>query len=502
MNPLENQEVSPKSVLAIDVGTSVIKATLFSDSGEILSRGSEVVENTGSGYVDPNLIWEITARVIQSSRKLNGVDLPVDAVIVTGQGDGLWMLEAGTQVPDKAYLWNSSAGAEVIQRLESEGTIQKHFEASGNVLWSGCSVALWKWFQETQPEAAQKITTVFNAKDFINFKLTDKIATDLTDASIPFANPETGKYSDEAFELLGANDMKALAPEILPAGDLVGTITSEAAGLTGLSKDTRVFMGVLDVVAMLFGSGLKNEGDVLTVLGTTAASISIVPSHQASRSFAGATIYLDDLKTNFRVMGSSSGTATLDWYMKNLGFLGENRYQELWDEIQATKPSKEVFLPFLNGERAPFLAPTATGSLLGITTDTTRGAIARAVVEGITMSLNHGIQVAAEESNIRSGGALTLCGGGSASQQWAQLVANVTGCEVRVDNRPDVGAIGVASLLLPEVGVRSEKILSQEKIYSPNEDYELMQEKYSRYLEYVSVFRAIWQQDSKTTEQI
>jgi sugar (pentulose or hexulose) kinase len=484
--------VPTKSVLAIDVGTSVIKATLFADSGEILSRGSETVENASGGYVDPNAIWEITARVIQSSRRLNGVDLPVDSVIVTGQGDGLWMLETGNKVPAKAYLWNSSAGAEVIQSLESDGTIQKHFEASGNVLWSGCSVALWTWFKQTQSEAAQRTTTIFNAKDFINFKLTDKIATDLTDASIPFANPKTGKYSDEAFDLLNASDMKALAPEILPAGDLIGTITPEAASLTGLNQDTQVYMGVLDVVAMLFGSGLKNQGDVLTVLGTTAASISIVPSHGASKAFAGATIYLDDLKTNFRVMGSSSGTATLDWYMKNLGFLGENRYQELWDEINDSKPSNEVFLPFLNGERAPFLAPKATGSLLGITAETTRGAIARAVVEGITMSLNHGIQVAAEESNIEPGGALTLCGGGSASQQWAQLVANVTGCEVRVDNRPDVGAIGVASLLLPKVSVGSEEFLTQEKTYLPNQDYALMQEKYSRYLEYVNVFRAIW----------
>ena len=481
-----------KSVLAIDVGTSVIKATLFADSGEILSRGSETVENAGGGYVDPNSIWEITARVIQSSRRLNGVDLPVDSVIVTGQGDGLWMLETGNKVPTKAYLWNSSAGAEVIQSLESDGTIQKHFEASGNVLWSGCSVALWTWFKQTQSVAAQRTTTIFNAKDFINFKLTNKIATDLTDASIPFANPKTGKYSDEAFDLLNASDMKALAPEILPAGDLIGTITPEAASLTGLNKDTQVYMGVLDVVAMLFGSGLKNQGDVLTVLGTTAASISIVPSHQASRAFAGATIYLDDLKTNFRVMGSSSGTATLDWYMKNLGFLGENRYQELWDEINYSKPSNEVFLPFLNGERAPFLAPKATGSLLGITAETTRGAIARAVVEGITMSLNHGIQVAAEESNIKPGGALTLCGGGSASQQWAQLVANVTGCQVRVDNRPDVGAIGVASLLLPKVSVRSDEFLTQEKTYLPNQDYALMQEKYSRYLKHVNMFREIW----------
>lgn len=499
MNPVENNKVPPKSVLAIDVGTSVIKATLFADSGEILCQGSETVENAGVGYVDPNAIWEITARVIQSSRTVKGEDLPVHSVIVTGQGDGLWMLEGGNKVPTKAYLWNSSAGAEVIQSLESDGIIQKHFESSGNVLWSGCSVALWKWFKQTEPAAAQKITTIFNAKDFINFKLTDKIATDLTDASIPFANPKTGQYADAAFELLDARDMKALAPEILPAGNLIGTLTPEAASLTGLNQDTQVYMGVLDVVAMLFGSGLKNQGDVLTVLGTTAASISIVPSHQASRAFAGATIYLDDLKTHFRVMGSSSGTATLDWYMKNLGFLGENRYKELWDEINDTKPSNEVFLPFLNGERAPFLAPKATGSLLGITAETTRGAIARAVVEGITMSLNHGIQVAAEESNIKPGGALTLCGGGSASQQWAQLVANVTGCEVRVDNRPDVGAIGVASLLLPEVGVRSEKILSQEKTYLPNQSYALMQEKYFRYLEYVKVFRAIWQQAPTTS---
>jgi sugar (pentulose or hexulose) kinase len=274
LNPPENLKLSPKSVLAIDVGTSVVKATLFSDTGEILSRGSETVENSGGGYVDPNSIWEITARVIHLSRRLNGVDLPVHSVIVTGQGDGLWMLEAGNKVPAKAYLWNSSAGAEEIQTLESDGVIQKHFEASGNVLWSGCSVALWKWFKKTNSEAAQKTTTVFNAKDFINFKLTNKIATDLTDASIPFADPKTGKYSDQAFELLDASDMNALAPEILPAGDLIGTITPEAASLTGLNQDTQVYMGVLDVAAMLFGSAAGMAR--FCVVNSTGSSTSVL----------------------------------------------------------------------------------------------------------------------------------------------------------------------------------------------------------------------------------
>lgn len=487
----------PNHILALDIGTSVIKGSVFSADGSVLAQASESVESNGAGFVNPMTVWEKSARVIAEVRaKLLG-SAEIDAIIATGQGDGLWMLEGGTQVPERAYLWNSTAGADVIQDFEKAGVIQSQFDATGTVLWSGASVALWNWYRAEFPEAASRTTTVFNAKDFINFKLTGRIATDLTDATIPFADPITGGYSDEAFRRLDAEDLRALVAEILPAGELVGTLTTEAASLTGLSPQTPVFMGVLDVVAMVLGSGMEKPGEVLSILGTTAASISVVPRGHVGKNASGATLFLDGGNLSLRVMGSSSGTATLDWFMRSHGFDGPEKFTELWDEISNSKQGDEVFLPFLNGERAPFLAPKATGSLLGLTTETSRGSIARAVVEGITMSLNHGIQVAAEESDVRDLVHITLCGGGSSSSEWAQLVANVTGASVQVDNRPDLGAIGVASIISPSIAKKADKSDSSDQLYLPNENREIMKKKYAQYLKYVNLFRGQWDQDSK-----
>lgn len=484
-----------KTILALDVGTSMIKAVLVSAEGKSLFSASSPVEDSGRHDVEPEQIWRKAAAVIAEVVGKAGGNSEIGALIATGQGDGLWMLENGTETPASAVLWNSSDGAAVVHEWEIDGTIASHFDATGTVLWPGCSAALWRWFAKKEPTRAAKVTTVFTAKDFINFKLTGVIATDITDATIPFIDPASGNYSEAAFERLGCQDMRALVPEVLEAGSAIATLTAEAAALTGLSESTSVHMGLLDVAAMMIGSGLKNQGDVLAVLGTTAASISIVPPGKPSKNAVGATIYLPDGQ-HLRVMGSSSGTATLEWFLKTHGFEGANRYQDFWKEVEDAEPSGEIFLPYLNGERAPFLATNAFGVLLGITSTTTRGAIGRAVVEGVTMSLKHGMSVVASEANIAGQGSITLAGGGSMSANWAQLVANLAAKPVVVDGRPDLGALGVASLLLPKTADVSTSSLTKVNRFEPDKNFADWQAKYSRFLEYVDLFRLKWLKDS------
>jgi sugar (pentulose or hexulose) kinase len=153
-------------------------------------------------------------------------------------------------------------------------------------------------------------------------------------------------------------------------------------------------------------------------------------------------------------------------------------------------------LPYLNGERAPFLATNAFGVLLGVTSTTTRGAIGRAVVEGVTMSLKHGMSVVASEANLAGQGSITLAGGGSMSANWAQLVSNLAAKPVVVDGRPDLGALGVASLLLPKTADLSTSSLAQVSRFEPDQHPSEWQAKYSRFLEYVDLFRLKWLKDS------
>jgi erythritol kinase len=481
-----------KSIMALDVGTSMIKAVLISAEGETLFSASMPVEDHGVHAVDPGEIWRQVASTISQVVVKAGSSADIDSLIATGQGDGLWTLENGAETPTSVMLWNSTQPSSVIRDWELDGTIDLHFDATGTVLWPGCSAALWRWFVGVEPERAAAVTTIFTAKDFINFKLTGVIATDITDATIPFVDPVSKEYSSEAFNRLGCQDMFPLVPRIIPAGSKIGNISAAAALLTGLSESTVVYMGLLDVAAMVMGSGLSQSGDVLGILGTTAASISIVPPGKQDDNPVGATIYLPN-GNHLRVMGSTSGTATLEWFLRTHGFDGPGRYESFWQEVEAAKPGGEVFLPYLNGERAPFLATNACGVLLGISSTTTRGAIGRAVVEGVTMSLRHGMEVAA---TAKGTGAITLAGGGSSSSRWAQLVSNVVGRPVSVNGRSDLGAFGVASLLLSSPSYRPSISSVVDKYFEPDQDVDLWQAKYLRFLHYVELFKHQWLQDS------
>ena len=306
-----------KHLIAVDAGTSMIKAVLIGDDGVVHGEASAAVVRDSNPGIDPHQFWDTTAEVItELVAKCQGV--PIDGIVVAGQGDGLWMVGEGGEVLPRAYLWNSAEGADVVARWSATGAIDAHFGLCGTVLWSGSQAALWAWYREAFPAEAQEVTAVFCAKDMINYQLTGVIATDFTDASIPFLDPVTGDYSSEAARLLELDDLLALCPPIIPSGELLGTLTAAASAATGVPEGTPVYQGAIDVVAMLWGSGLGTPGDVLAVLGTTAVSMTVTGQSRPAAEVSGATLTVTP-GTRLRVMGSSSGTATLEWYMSLAG---------------------------------------------------------------------------------------------------------------------------------------------------------------------------------------
>jgi sugar (pentulose or hexulose) kinase len=472
------------SVLAIDVGTSMVKAVLLRSGGEVAGEASRPVVRDGRPGVDTAELWKVVSRTIADVlAEVVGVDFP-DAVIITGQGDGLWLVGADGSPLERAYPWNSSEAADVVADWEAEGLIDEHFRSSGTVLWSGAQAALWTWWREAHPELAHSVRAAMCAKDLIGYLLTGEIRTDVTDATIPFLNPVTKTYEDEAFSRLGCHGLTDLVAPIGQPGDLLGDVTADASEKTGLPVGTPVYLGAIDVVAMLWGQGLGAEGDVLAILGTTALSASVTTVLDFSGDPAGATLCLPNGQY-LRAMGSSAGAATLEWFMSTMGYSGDARYEAMWAEVEAATPGGEIFLPYLSGERAPILAPFATGTFQGLTPGTTRGSMARAVTEGIAMAMCRGIDHVVGEQGAR--GEIVLTGGGSQATPWAQQVANITDKEVVIDQRAHVGALGAAGLL---IDVQNDAV--SRTTVEPNRDAPALRSRYSDFIDLTNTLTPWW----------
>lgn len=460
------------TVIAIDAGTSAIKVAAVSSEGCVTAVAREAVPASPSTGNDLDSFWSCVTTAIRSIS--DQVD-SVDAIAVTGQGDGLWAIDSSGNPAGPAHEWNSSVAAEIIRGWEIDGTLERHYDDAATVLWPGTTAAIWNWLESAEPEHAKRTQHVFCAKDWINFKLSGVIATDVTDATIPFLNLETGSYSQSAIERLGCTALADKLAPIVPQASEIGTLTADAANITGLTAGTPVVMGCLDVVALTLGVGLAQTGDALAVLGTTAAAMVLTEVLDRTGENVGATLRLQPDNKYLRIMGSNSGTSTLDWYLRT----NEMTIDEFWEDVQAGT-SGVTMMPYLAGERVPFLAPDATGAFLGVTPQTTRSDMSRAVVHGITHSLRHCLDFAQ-----RSESTLVLTGGGSASSQWCQLVADVTQRRVEVDNRAHIACVGLASLVSGSTPTAQFDRVS----YDPQVD---LTDEFESFVELGQMLRPVW----------
>lgn len=464
------------TVLTVDAGTSAVKAAAIDADGAVLAHARAAVPPRGGVGVDPDLYWAVVAEAIRSVTDR----CQVEAVAVTGQGDGLWGLDGAGEASGPAYEWNTTVAASVVRTWEADGVIDAHFRATGTVLWPGTSAAVWRWLAQNRPEQARRTSVVFCAKDWINNRLCGVVATDVTDATIPFLDLDTGQYSPAAFDRLGCQDLVRRVAPIRPAGAEIGTVTPAAARSTGLQEGTPVLMGCIDVAALVYGAGLAEPGQAVLVLGTTAAVLVVVGAVNRSQEPVGATLRLPDGQRFLRVLGTSSGTSTLDWALDTLGYVGESRLEDLWADVGAGKPGAYM-MPYLAGERAPFLAPDATGALLGLTPATGRGDMARSMIMGVTFSLRHCLDEAFPEG-VDS---VVLSGGGAASAAWRQLVADVTGATVSTVSGDTTSCEGVARL----VTGRTTDLRDRSGVYQPTAGHE---SEYRQFVELGRLLRPIW----------
>lgn len=467
-------------VIALDVGTSVIKAVRLDQAGRTVATAAGPSPKETAEGVDPNQVWTIVGQVL-SEVAADAAELA--GIIVTGQGDGLWRIDGNGELL-RAYQWNSTKAADVVRRWERAGVITDHFRASGTVLWPGTSAALWVWLTETDPAEAERTAAFFTVKDWIGFKLSGEVATDVTDATIPFLDPATGEYSAAAFARLGCGALQARAPRVSNPGDLLGQVQPSAAEATGLPVGTPVYVGCLDGAAMLFGLGLSQVGEAMAILGTTVAAIAISDELPLDQEPSGAVLRLGAGRY-YRIMAANSGTTTLDWFLTSHGYTGPDRYDRFWSDY-AEGSGDLLMLPYLAGERAPFLEPSATGAYVGIRPETTVADFARATVEGITFALKLGL------AGVGSGGGtLLLTGGGARRAEWCQLVADITGMPVEVDAGGESSLLGVAGLVPGFAEVAAANVRPRPS-YAPGTQADRLEARYRDFTTTLLAFRELW----------
>ena len=478
-------------ILGIDLGTSVVKAVSFSDTGKALEvegkrvklynpepdRSEQDLEETLSALGDV-----VKAVVGRSGER-------VEAIGLTGQGDGLWLTDERGCSVRPCITWLDARANGVVEEWMRSGVFEEHFRKNGNITFPGAPSALLAALARSEPEVLERASTAGYCKDVVFHRLTGERATDVTDASAPFMDLKSRRYEPEILKLFGLEDYERLLAPIDSVPGRMCPLGAEGAELTGLPPGTPVHNGPFDLPATTLGGGVTEVGDGLAIVGTTLACEVIMDGVDTSGEPGGFTLCAPEPNRWLRAMPAMVGTASLDLTLNLL----RAKHEEIEDFLAESPPGARGVgvLPFFSasGERAPFVEPAARGQLHGMDLNTTRADVVRAVCEGVGYAARHCLEAA----GLR--GEITICGGGIESVAWCGILADILQQPLRIARRPEVGARGaaMAALLASGRDIDHEQWTRPEGYVEPSADFaNLYDEGFARYRTRVESARELW----------
>ena len=426
--------------IAIDAGTTVIKAVAFGRDGEelALARENTNLLRLRPGFSEQNMeaTWQA---VISSVRKVvQRCHEPIEGIVSTAQGDGCWLIDNDGRPVRDAILWNDGRAGAIVERWGEAGVLKDAFRISGSVSYPGLPNAILRWLQDYEPESLARSRWILSCNGWIFARMTGRVVADLSDASNPFSDVSSGTYSPSLLKSFGLRNIAHLLPPIANSRKVLAPLLERAAQKMNLPVDIPVVMAPYDIVTTAFGCGVSLPGQACVILGTTICTETIVDSLDLAGEMAGTTIALEN-GNHLRAMPTLTGCEAQEWAAR---ILTRGDLEQLSQLASQVKPASQnpFFLPYLSpaGERAPFLSPEATGSFHGLSLSTSPEHIAHAVYEGLSFVVRECLRTATTDPVNE----ISVAGGGARSDFWCQVIANVTGIKVVRTTGNEHGARG------------------------------------------------------------
>jgi xylulokinase len=393
------------AVVGIDVGTSAVKAIAVGEDGTVLER-REIsyplsTPRPGWSEQDPEDWWRATEQALDGL-----VDGEISGIGLSGQMHGLVTLDASDAVIRPAILWNDQRTQAECEEIEALVGLDRLIELTGNRALTGFTAPKLLWLRKHEPDAYARIAHVLLPKDYVRLRLTGERAIDVADASgTLLLDVARRRWSTEVVSALELDP--AWLPQVLESPYVSG----ETSG------GVPVAAGAGDQAAGALGVGVDRPGPLSVVLGTSGVVFAALPEYAADPQ-ARVHAFCHAVPATWHQMGVMlSAAGSLAWLRGVVG--GE--FGALVEEAAAWEPGVEglTFLPYLTGERTPHADASARGSFTGLSVRHDRGALVRAVLEGVACGLR-------DSFDLVGGGSLgRASGGGARSDLWLSIVASV-----------------------------------------------------------------------------
>jgi xylulokinase len=438
--------------VGLDVGTSGVKGVAIDDDGGVLATATEEyplsTPRPGWSEQEPEHWWQASRRVLDA--------LPAGPVGLSGQMHGLVVLDAEGAVLRPAILWNDQRTASECAEIESLVGVERLLRLTGNRALTGFTAPKLLWLRAHEPDVYARVRSVLLPKDYVRYRLTGERLIDAADASGTLLyDVAHRRWSDEVCEALD------IPLEWLPE-----------------ARESVDVAGAGDQAAGAIGVGIVEPGSLSVVLGTSGVVFAVLPRYEVD---ARLHVFCHAVPGTWHAMGVMlSAAGSFAWLHDVLG----GDFSSLDAAAAGWEPGVEglLFAPYLAGERTPYPDPDARGAFVGLSLRHDRGALWRAMLEGVAFGLRDSLELLRALGVEPTAGRVS--GGGARSELWLRIVASALRLPLERMESEEGSAFGAALL----AGVRSgaftdaaeavERCVRVSSVVEPVWDYE---EHYARF---------------------
>ncbi|MDD3212592.1 MAG: FGGY family carbohydrate kinase [Eubacteriales bacterium] len=456
-------------VIAYDLGTSGIKASLFNRQG--LAIGDSLV-TYNTVYTDktwheqnPMQWWHGVVACTQKLLKQTGADpSTIVALSISGHSLGAVPVAAdGTVLTELTPIWSDGRAIKLADRFFKKTDYESWYMTTGNG-FPREYYAIFKmmWCREHQPDVYRQTACFLGSKDLCNYFLTGRMCTDPSYASgSGVYDLQRGCYVTEYIRISGVEPEKL--PPIVGSNEVIGNLTRKAAETLGLDENVKVVCGGVDNACMALGAkGIANQRAYMS-LGSSAW-IAVVSDHPILTFPYKPFVFAHVIKGMYASATSifAAGTS-MRWARENLcpdlvqqeerGMIKDSyTVMNEWIARSPIGAKRLLFNPSLTGGSMIEQTPLISGGFIGLNVSHNRDDLLRAIMEGITYNLRWALEVL--QSTGETMDRMLVVGGGSKSRLWRQMFADVFGCEIIKTNiDQNAASLGAAALAFVGAGL-------------------------------------------------
>ena len=436
---------------------------MFDENGDILASSYReyalISPKTGWYELDPVLVIDECKRVISEVSNEVRNDIPVKAVGISSQGEAFTLLNEAGECLCNAMVSSDIRSQKQVEEFTKSFGLEKLYSITGHSPHTLFSVFKLIWLLANKPELAGKVRRFLCFGDLLCYKLTGKAVTshNLASRTMLF-DVKRLCWSDEILRAIDID--KSILPESMPSGQAAGRVLPPMAAELGLSEDVIVTVGGHDQSCGALGVGITSAGKAAYSIGTVECITPVFRGCVLNETMRDCNLAtypytVDGLYTT--VAFNMTGGSLLRWFRDNFG---------QYEVAEARKTNKDVYDLLLEGipeeptnifvqphfasTGTPYFDPNPTGAIIGLTLNTTKAELTKALLEGVTYEMKLNIEL------LKSAGIKvdTLCafGGGVKSAKWLQMKADILGVPVESLSTGEAGCLGAALLAAKACG--------------------------------------------------